>query len=122
MRAFIIAVLLFSLLILGVIFNAIYINEASDHLRALVDGLPEVGSAGCAAAVEELCREWRDRRDIIELSTDLRRLAEVDTLLSSLRVAAKSGDGPEYDKTRAILGDLFSELRTFESLEFFDIF
>ncbi|MBQ8388551.1 MAG: DUF4363 family protein [Clostridia bacterium] len=122
MRAFIIAVLLFSLLILGVIFNAIYINEASDHLRALVDGLPEAGSEGCAAAADELYREWRDRRDIIELSTDLRRLTEVDTLLSSLRVAAKSGDGPEYDKTRAVLGNLFSELRTFESLEFFDIF
>ena len=93
MRAFIIAVLLFSLLILGVIFNAIYINEASERLSSMADSLPEVGSAGCAAAVDELYREWRDRRDIIELSTDLRRLTEEGF---ARRVRLPSGNSPAF--------------------------
>ena len=122
MKAFIVALLLFSLMLTDVIFNAIYINEASTHLRRLADSLPEVGSVGCAEAVEELCDEWHDRRSIIELSTDLRRLSEIDTLLSSLRAAAQGMDAAEYNKTRAVLGYLFTELRAFESLEFFDIF
>lgn len=122
MKAFIIALLLFSLLIFGVIFNAIYINEASERLCAAVYALPEVSSPDCASAIEEVYAEWKNRRHIIELSTDLRRLTEIDTLLSTLCAAARSSDASEYDKTRAILGDLFSELRAFESLEFFDIF
>jgi hypothetical protein len=122
MKAFAVALLLFALVIVGVIFNAIYINEASERLSGLVGTLPEVGSADCEAATDALWGEWQSRRSIIELSTDLRRTSEIDIRLAVLRVAARDGNVAEYNETRAVLGYLFSELRVFESLEFFDIF
>lgn len=122
MKAFAVALLLFALVIVGVIFNAIYINEASERLSGLVGALPEVGSADCEAATDALWGEWQSRRSIIELSTDLRRTSEIDIRLAVLRAAARDGNVAEYNETRAALGYLFSELRVFESLEFFDIF
>lgn len=122
MKSFIIAMILLSVIIGCVTANAIYINEASAFLCDTLSALPPADSDECIEATDALLGEWQSRRNLIELSTDLQRLGEIDTQLAALCASARSRSRDEYEKTRATLRDLFSKLRTFENFNFFDIF
>ena len=122
MKTFIAALILLGMVVTCVAVNAIYINEASAFLCDAVSSLPPADSDTCIEAAGSLQREWQSRRSLIELSTDLGKLGEIDVHLSALVVSAKNRSVDEYEKTRATLRDLFSKLRTFENFNFFDIF
>lgn len=122
MKTVIFTVCFFLLILCFVFINFAYINKTSERLCHLTQSLPDVDDETCQVRVDSLIDEWRSLRSLTELSTSLTRLQHIDNLLSSLKVFAAKQRDAEFEECRAHLLNTFSELREFESLNFFDIF
>jgi hypothetical protein len=122
MKTVIFTFLFFTLLLCFIFINFSYINKTSGRLCSLVQRLPDANDKMCISAVDRLTNEWKGCRNLIELSTSLSRLQQIDNLLSSLKVFAAKGRDAEYEQCRAHLANAFTEISEFESLNFFDIF
>ena len=114
MKAFILSLILFFTLIILIISNAIYVHYFCEELSSILSALDEKDPL----AAEEICEVWHSHRPILSLSVHEALLERMDDLTENLKSAVTVGDGAEFNKNRALIYELISELIRNEELSF----
>ena len=116
MKAFVLSLILLAALILGVIWNYIYINDVFATFTAALDAIPDIGSDACVAACESLRNEWKKHTDTVGLSVCFPILDRVTEQTELLLVCASAGDRFGFESARALLRDALEDMRRLECL------
>lgn len=122
MKSFVIAIILFLLLFVFIVFNNIHINSTVDRLIVKAEALPSPDSDNCIAMIKDLANDWKESEHYISFSTEIDKLDRVSDLFEALSVYAEYGDHTEYERARRQLVVALKGTSTFESLKFDDIF
>ena len=123
MKSFLGSVILFTILILAVTLNAIYILGLSERIGQYAERLERVEKEeDPTALLEELQDLWKQNRKYLAFSIDTATLDDIEKTILSLIVAYESGDSYEFEKYRAYLGEAAREISRFERLDIETIF
>ncbi len=120
MKAVPISIILFLILIICIVANAIFINESSSYLSDASNALYAKNDR--EATLDKLEAFWESRRDIIGLSVSNLILDEADDVIICLREAERSGDEAEFQKYRMRLSDISKKVARAEKLSIGNIF
>jgi hypothetical protein len=113
-KSFFLSLLLLALLICGVVWNYIYINDVFASMNTLLDALPEVNDPACPAACEVLSAEWKKHTDRVGLSVCFNVLDRVSEQVELLSVCASCGDRYGFEASRELLRDALDDIRRLE--------
>ena len=58
MKSFLAAVILLALMLGGIIFNSIYINNVVSGIETRLDALPDLGEPGCEEQTAGIVQAW----------------------------------------------------------------
>jgi hypothetical protein len=123
MKSFLGSVILFTILILTVTLNGIYILGLSERIGQYAERLERVEKEeDPTALLKELQDLWKQNRKYLAFSIDTETLDDIEKTILSLIVAYESGDGYEFEKYRAYLGEAAREISRFERLDIETIF
>ena len=123
MKSFLGSVILFTILILAVTVNGIYILNLSERIGQYAERLERVEKEeDPTALLEELQDLWKQNRKYLAFSIDTATLDDIEKTILSLIVAYESGDSYEFEKYRAYLGEAAREISRFERLDIETIF
>jgi hypothetical protein len=123
MKSFCGSVILFTILILAVTLNGIYILDLSERIGQYAERLERVEKEeDPTALLEELQDLWKQNRKYLAFSIDTETLDDIEKTILSLIVAYESGDSYEFEKYRAYLGEAAREISRFERLDIETIF
>jgi hypothetical protein len=123
MKSFLGSVILFTILILAVTLNGIYILNLSERIGQYAERLERVEKEeDPTALLEELQDLWKQNRKYLAFSIDTATLDDIEKTILSLIVAYESGDSYEFEKYRAYLGEAAREISRFERLDIETIF
>ena len=122
MRAFAVAMILLGLMLGGIVWNYIYINEVSDALNDRLERLSEIGSEGCVAEAAELLVFWKRHVDTVGLSVEFIVVDRVSEQAKTLLTCAETGDRYGFAIARTLLGDAIEDMRRLERFEIGNIF
>ena len=118
MKSFLGSVILFTILILAVTLNGIYILNLSERIGQYAERLERVEKEeDPTALLEELQDLWKQNRKYLAFSIDTATLDDIEKTILSLVVAYESGDSYEFEKYRAYLGEAAREISRFERLD-----
>ena len=118
MKSFFGSVILFTILILAVTLNGIYILNLSERIGQYAEWFERVEKKeDPTALLEELQDLWKQNRKYLALSIDTATLDDIEKTILSLIVAYESGDSYEFEKYRAYLGEAAREISRFERLD-----
>lgn len=118
MKSFVGSVILFTILILAVTLNGIYILGLSERIGQYAERLERVEKEeDPTALLEELQDLWKQNRKYLAFSIDTATLDDIEKTILSLIVAYESGDSYEFEKYRAYLGEAAREISRFERLD-----
>ncbi len=121
MKAWIISLCLFLLLIAAIIGNAIYIHRVAAHLCAVTDALCFEG-AKTGEALDELAAYWDRHRAFVSLSISYRELDRVCETLISLRAAYNTQNASDFECYRQLLADAADEISRLERFSVENLF
>ena len=116
MKSFIIASILFFVLIFGISINAIYINEGIDDLTKITEALGDFNSDGFNDRLNELEAKWNSFRKTADISCPYSELNRIDTTFRQLRSYADTKSLSEYEATRSMLIFLLRDLNRLEKI------
>jgi hypothetical protein len=123
MKSFCGSVILFTILILAVTLNGIYILDLSERIGQYAERLErDEKEEDPTALLEELQDLWKQNRKYLAFSIDTETLDDIEKTILSLIVAYESGDSYEFEKYRAYLGEAAREISRFERLDIETIF
>ena len=94
MKSFIISIIFFSLLILLIIANSIYIHKTTDKMLELSNSL----SPDDVEGANELCSLWQRHRLIFSISIHDSQIERITELTENIKSAATLGNGTEFEK------------------------
>ena len=77
MKAVSLSLALLLLLLLGTVWNHIYINKVATTLESMLRELPEMQDPSCSAEVEELLAYWEEQSVTVGLSVPYFYFAEL---------------------------------------------
>jgi hypothetical protein len=118
MKSFCGSVILFTILILAVTLNGIYILDLSERIGQYAERLErDEKEEDPTALLEELQDLWKQNRKYLAFSIDTETLDDIEKTILSLIVAYESGDSYEFEKYRAYLGEAAREISRFERLD-----
>lgn len=108
MKALVISLLLFSLVLGAVIVNSFYVKGVCDHI---IDIVEKVKSADeCDALIKDMKEIWSDARPILELSIRLNEIERMNDLIESLEASHISKNTAEFQKYCRLISGLAEEL------------
>ena len=116
MRSLKITIFLFSLLIICIIFNSLYIRRCSEVLEDSAEALLT------GAQAEELEKFWEENRKYIGISVSENQLDNISRLVISAKYNQKHGDRAALEKDVALLMQAAEGLRRYEELTVENIF
>ena len=111
MKSFVVASILFILLVGVIIGNAIYVHHVS---KEIILQLEELSFESTADEVESPGRYWDRHRAFVSLSLGYRELDHLTESLISMEAAHKSLDAPSFERFRQICHDAARELTRLE--------
>ena len=114
MKAVIFSAILFTILIILIVANSIYIHKVCDTMLNLLSSLEPSDVNG----VEELCSIWKRHRTLFSVSVHDSRVERIDELTEKLKSAAAKSDGAEFEENVTLLSQALEELKEFEELSF----
>ena len=103
MKSFIISIILFSVLISGIVANAIYINEESRHLTELAAELGSLEDPTFEVRFNELYEEWTRFRGLADVSCSHSELGKIDLVLEEIKAHAATKSLVDYEAARNAL-------------------
>ena len=121
MKAWIISLCLFVLLIGAIIGNAVYIHRVAAHLCAAADSLC-FENAQTAETLDELMAYWDRHRAFVSLSISYRELDRVCETLISLRAAYDTQNASDFECYRRLLLDAADEISRLERFSVENLF
>ena len=118
MKAFLFAVILFTLMLSFITYNYIYVRSAAKELSELTESL----DINYVEKLSELTAIWEKKHPFISLSTEESKEQSIEDLIASLSVYSKNLSNDEFEHTKAWLANAFRALATFETFSLHDIF
>ena len=122
MKSFLVAYIIFLLMIGSIVGNARYIDTTVDELLEMLGTADPSDTAQNAQRLRELEAFWNKEKKFVQVSVSHHKVDAVRDLLSSLLIYNECGDLTEYEKTAALLSAAIEELRLPEKLSGENIF
>lgn len=119
MKSFVISLLLLCLMLAGIIFNSLYINNVVNGIEERLDVLPDIGEEGCPEQAAELLHAWEAQVGWVSLSVSFPVFDRVSEQVSLLHAAAVCGDAFGYRAAIALLYDAVDDMRRLETWKAF---
>lgn len=120
MKSFIVALLLFLLMVGLVILNSFYVNQTLEKISELSDEISN--SEQCHSALNELIEYWFDSRALLGFSIKETKLERMTELIESLKSACQAKDTGEIKRICALIRELCKETRDYEKISIQSIF
>ena len=120
MRSFIAAVLLFSLTVGGVIFNALLVDSILSEICSLAEEIS--ASPSPDRLISQLKDLWERSREPLGLSVKENKLERMSELIESLYTAHLSKNFAEIQKLCVLILQLCEEIKQYEKISVFSIF
>lgn len=127
MKSFLIALVLFSLMLSLLCVNGRFLSKSADALISKTEEIPFYGAAAQSSSalhdtVSALECEWERVKKPISLAVTVRFIEGVDDELGRLRSALRNGDACEFDTAKEHLLRIFEGLYQYEKIAFGGIF
>ena len=104
MKEFAAAVILFVLIVVGVIANALYISDCSDELKSLaLEVYHADGETNENKAINELDLSWKKHKMLLSMSISLREIDQITEYVIRLECAKRDKDQLELDRVYHLL-------------------
>ena len=116
MKTFLLALVLFSLMLAGVTWNALYINKVANELEEQISALPPISSPDCEAAARAIRDYWDARKDRVALSARFSLSDRISEQAETLLACASCGDLYGFVTARALFLDAIDDLARTETL------
>ena len=120
MRSFISSLILFSLLLLVVTTNAIYVNNEYKEISELAKEIKSADNRD--ALVNDMVEKWDRASKLLSLSVRLSEVERMNDLIRSLWSSHKSQNEAELQKCCHLISELADELSGYEQVSFKSIF
>ena len=114
MKVFAISVLLLCVMLLGIVWNCIYIDEVTSTMDRLLDRLPSIGEENCVREIEAMREYWNSRADTIGLTVAFPIVDRINEQTEALLTCAQVGDVYGFAVARALLRDAIEDARRLE--------
>lgn len=114
MKTFICSMIIFSILLILIITNSIYIHNTSDKIIDDVTSL----SVNDIHGINRLCALWQKHKLIFSISIHDSKVERITGLTENIKSAATAGDSAEFKKNIVLLIDLLEELKKIEEISF----
>ena len=111
MRAFVISLCIFALLLLTIVGNCIFLHRTTRHMEEALRSLP-VGTE--SEALSELEIYWKEKRTAMSFSIVFDEIRRMDELLIELRVTAQQGDEAAFSLSLAQAIETVDRMRRLE--------
>ena len=114
MKAFIISIIILTVLILSIILNIFYIHNICDQMlkRALELSPQDISGA------ESLYEFWKENEPIFSISIHDSHIERINELTVDIKSAAAIGNGTDFEKNIILLTELLEELKSNEKISF----
>ena len=112
MKTFIIALVVFSVLLTLIILNALFVNRTMDELRAAILILPACDEI----ALVDILTSWKNHYTLLSLSVSRNEMRDMDVWLAEMRIAATRGDTLQFETARAKALDSIDDIRRLERI------
>lgn len=119
MKSFRIAVILLLVMLSGIVFNSLYINNVATKIERRLDALPDLGEPGCEEQTLAIVREWEKEVGRVSLSVNFPVFDRVSEQAALLHAAAACGDLYGYRAAIALLYDAIDDMRRLETWKAF---
>lgn len=119
MKSFLAAVILLALMLGGIIFNSIYINNVVSGIETRLDALPDLGEPGCEDQTAGIVQAWEKEVGWVSLSVSFPVFDRVSEQVALLHAAAVCGDLYGYRAAIALLYDAVDDMRRLETWKAF---
>lgn len=116
MKSFVITLLLLATMLLGIVFNSLYINNVVTRMLEMLDALPDPDHPECAEQARALLEFWDAHLCPVELSVNYLIADRVTEQACLLVAAAEAGDVYGYAAARTLLQDAVRDLGRLEKL------
>ncbi len=120
MKAFWASVILFGLLLIGIVGNAIYLCNSADQIRALELLLDEPSQRQENLFLLE--ESWARKQKIIALSVEFESIDRITEAISGLRWAYSTEEKEEFERYRILLLDAIDKMERAEKLSVENLF
>ena len=120
MKAFIISLLLFLLLIGCIILNTVFLNRSADHFRALAMAIETPENR--RESLEELAATWEKQKKWIGLTVSFRELDHFGEIITQLHWAYEQKNEQEFQKYRSLFLDAIEEITRTERFSIENLF
>ena len=114
MKSFAISILLTVLMLSGIVWNAIYINNVADRMNEMLSALPDVGNDDCSGAAQEIADYWEKNSLYVGLSVSYTVADRVSEQAATLCACAECNDLFGYRTALALLRDAVGDMRRLE--------
>ena len=122
MRAVRLSLALLVLLIAGVVWNYIYINDVFTTMNASLDAIPDLSDENCEDACLRLREQWKKHTDRVGLSVCFGVLDRVSEQVELLSSCAACGDRYGFESARTLLRDALEDMRRLERISIGNLF
>ena len=116
MRDFIIAIILFSILITVIIGNSIYINNEVNLLHEAVTSIPDLYSPNCQLFINSLRDKWKNFKKIARLSLNYTEINKMDCLIEELNCHLKTQNNNDFEHAKVMMINLLGEIVRLEKI------
>ena len=114
MRAFIITLVLFALLLGAITVNYTFVRGLATEMKGACATLQY--SPDEAPAVEALCSKWHSVKKLVQITANHTENEAIDNALAVLSVSIVCGPREEFEKSKLLLINAFEELLNSELL------
>lgn len=119
MKTFIVSLLIFSLLLITIARNAIFVNGTMDKLEQTIKEMPTCETA--SDMLREAETLWREKRSALALSVSYGEIRDVDVSLVEMRAAIDAGDALQFETARLTALGAIDDIRRLERIAPFSI-
>ena len=112
MKAFIFSIILFSLILLLIITNSLYIHRTCEEIKLIAQD-PVLSPKEKAA---DICRIWEDNKLLFSFSVHEENIDRMDDLTQGLKSAIANGDHAEINKQIFLIQELLEKFSKTEEI------
>lgn len=116
MRDIIITSVLFSLLLIAIVFNSCFVNSGSEKMVDMVDDLPDLSSPSCKKAIDDLSDAWHSFRKVAVLSLNYNEISKIDCLIDELSCHIQTGNKNDFEHAKVMIRNMLREISRLEKI------
>ena len=122
MKGFLVILCLFSVMLLAIFANCLYIEGlAKDSISTFEQLIPFSPSTSALEQITNIQTRWKENKKFIQITVNHTEIELIDNAVDELLVYARGESAEEFEKARQLAINAFEELRLSEHLTFTNI-